>query len=94
MPVTGLWRHHDGAPEPPLRLDDVRFDLEDGTLRYPHTRESAPESALVGYLDEARRLFADREAMATTRTDSGASGLSADFEALRWFELPSSSVAG
>jgi selenocysteine lyase/cysteine desulfurase len=90
--VTGLWHHRDGAPEPPLRLDDVVFDQDDGTLRYPHTRESAPESALEGYLDEARSLFASRQS--DRSLSSEASGLSDDFESLRWFELPSRSVSG
>jgi selenocysteine lyase/cysteine desulfurase len=90
--VTGLWHHRDGAPEPPLRLDDVRFDLEDGSLRYPHTRESAPEAALAGYLDEARQLFAGRRGREDLAV-RGASGLSDDFEALRWFELPAGTIA-
>ncbi len=91
-PVTGLWHHRDGAPEPPLRLDDVVFDADDGVLRYPHTRESAPESALEGYLDEARALFLERQGHELQ--PAGDSGLSDDFESLRWFELPSGSVAG
>ena len=52
-PVTGLWRHRAGPVEPPLRLTDLRFD-EDGVLTYPHTRVTAPESALAGYLADAR----------------------------------------
>lgn len=88
-PVTGLWRHRAGPVEPPMRLADVRF-TDQGELVYPHTRETAPESALAGYLDDARALFARRRG-ADDEVD--ATGLSADFEALRWFELPAASLA-
>ncbi len=47
----------------------------------PHDR--APESALAGYLEEARRVFADADEQA----DADA-WVSEDFEHLRWFELP------
>jgi selenocysteine lyase/cysteine desulfurase len=83
-PATGLWRHRSGPVEPPLRLRDVSYDA-DGVLRYPAHRETAPEEALAGYLEEARRLVAERpepEAAAL------AGSLSDDFESLRWFELP------
>jgi len=89
-PVTGLWRHRDGATEPAMRLADVRF-AADGALVYPHTRETAPESALAQYLDEARRLFAEHAT--TAAVEEGATGLSSDFESLRWFELPSISLS-
>ena len=49
-PASGLWRHHADPPEPPLRLTDVHYDTG-GRLVYPHTHETAPESALAGYLD-------------------------------------------
>jgi selenocysteine lyase/cysteine desulfurase len=88
-PETGLWHHRQGAVEPLLRLADVRF-ADDGSLDHPHTRETAPEDALAGYLDEARRVF---EARAAIRPDDeAATGLSGDFEALRWFELPAASL--
>jgi hypothetical protein len=86
-PVTGLWRHVAGPVEPPLRLDDVRFD-ERGDLVYPHAHERAEESALPRYLEEARRLLETRIAAAAGEADGRPPGLSEDFEALRWFELP------
>jgi hypothetical protein len=89
-PVTGLWRHRDGTVEPPLRLGDLEF-AADGSLVYPHTRETAPEEALADYLAVARDLFSVR-AFAVDGCDS--TGLSADFEALRWFELPAASLGG
>jgi hypothetical protein len=82
-PPTGLWHHRDLRAEPPLRLADVRFD--DGLARYPAHSARADESVLAGYLDEAERLAALRE-----RPEPGdqPTGLTADAEALRWFDLP------
>ena len=82
-PATGMWRHRDGPVEPPLRLTDVGYDA-DGALRYPAHQETAPESALVEYLEQARGIFASH----TEPADDLPQGLSADFEALRWFDLP------
>ena len=92
-PVTGRWHHRDGAVEPPLRLADVHYD-DDGVLHVHHHHETAPESALAGYLDEARalvdRLAADdaHVAAATEQDLLAAELVSEDFEALRWFDLP------
>ena len=83
-PGTGRWRLHRGPVEPPLRLTDLSYD-DDGVLRYPAHQDRAPESALAGYLEQARQLFAGRP----DPTDDAPRGLSADFEALRWFDLPS-----
>jgi len=88
-PASGLWRHRGGLVEPPLRLTQLRYDA-DGRLRYPSRHERAPESALEGYLAEARELFAKlAEEPPDARSESGtAARVSADFEELRWFELP------
>jgi hypothetical protein len=58
-------------------------------MTYPHHDEPVPESVLPGYLDEARAVMA----AAATRSAAGdepvpADAVSADFEHLRWFELP------
>ncbi|HEU5155903.1 MAG TPA: aminotransferase class V-fold PLP-dependent enzyme [Streptosporangiaceae bacterium] len=82
-PHTGLWRHHRGAPRPPLRLTDLRFEA-DGAIRYPHTRTHAGEDVLPGYLDQARTLMESRP----DHIDLRPPGLSDDFEELRWFVLP------
>jgi selenocysteine lyase/cysteine desulfurase len=82
-PHTGLWHHHAGAAEPPLRLRDVQFDAA-GRLTYPQHRAQAGEDALAGYLAQARALLAAK----VDRLDDGPTGLPDDFEALRWFELP------
>lgn len=81
-PATGLWRHRNGPVEPPLRLAQVGYG-DDGEMTYPRHDEPVPESALAGYLDEAREIFA-RAAPTDRRTGQ----VSADFEHLRWFELP------
>ena len=82
-PRTGLWRHAQGAPQAPLRLSAVSY-RPDGEMAYRHTRAQASEDAFPGYLRLARSLLADRPA----RLDEGPTGLSPEFEALRWFPLP------
>jgi selenocysteine lyase/cysteine desulfurase len=86
-PTTGIWRHRTGPVEPPLRLTDVTYDAE-GRLRYPHHDDRAPVEVLAEYLAHAEHLAGERADDA--EDDRG--GLSDDFEALRWFELPSASV--
>ena len=82
-PVTGLWRHRAGTAEPPLSLRDVRY--EDGAMRYAAHRHRAPDDALTGYLDEARRLLA---APPPSPAEPPALAVGPDFEELRWFWLP------
>jgi len=88
--TTGLWKHETGAVEPPLRLTDVTYDA-DGRMAYPRHDATAPESALAGYLDEARALFAslpdaDSHPQATDVL------LGDEVERLRWFDLPAVSL--
>ncbi|TAJ99921.1 MAG: aminotransferase class V-fold PLP-dependent enzyme [Chloroflexota bacterium] len=82
-PVTGLWQHAAGTAEPPLSLRDVRY--EDGLMRYTAHRHRAPDAALPGYLEAARRILAGPRGAAaeSLRADVGP-----DFEDLRWFWLP------
>ena len=86
-PATGRWHHRRGPVEPPLRLSQVGYDA-DGALTYPRQHDQAAESALQGYLAEAAQIL--REA---TPCD-GDGSVSADFDHLRWFELPPASLSG
>ncbi|GAB3877339.1 aminotransferase class V-fold PLP-dependent enzyme [Terrabacter terrigena] len=84
-PATGLWRHRNGPVEPPLRLDGIGFG--GGRLTYAAQPERAGEEALAGYLDEARAILASAE---PKRCDEA--HVNVDFDHLRWFELPVSSL--
>jgi Aminotransferase class-V len=86
--VSGLWRHRLGPVEPPLRLDQLHY--VDGRLTYPHRDDTAEESALAGYLQEAQDLLRNRPEPALADT----ARLSPEFDHLRWFELPATCVAG
>ena len=81
-PHTGLWHHHTGLGEPPLHLTDVHYTA--AGITSPDPRPILRENALADHLREAHALL-------TARSDSipdGPTGLSAGFEALRWFHLP------
>ncbi len=82
-PHTGLWRHASGPPRPQITLTDVTYGL-DGTMTYPRERGRAGEDAFPGYLRQARALLA----ALPSQLDDGDTGLSPEFEALRWFPLP------
>ena len=82
-PHTGLWRHASGPPRPQISLADVTYG-PDGTMNYPRGRGRAGEDAFPGYLRQARALLA----ALPSQLDDGNTGLSPEFEALRWFPLP------
>ncbi|TAK69004.1 MAG: aminotransferase class V-fold PLP-dependent enzyme [Actinomycetota bacterium] len=86
-PATGLWRHHLGLVEPPLRLRDLTAGFDGPTQLAPHP--TAPEAALAAQLAAARTLFASR---AEAPPPGPTASLSADFDHLRWFDLPASCV--
>ena len=85
-PATGLWRHADGAPEPPLSLDDIRYEA--GGLRYPAHRHREPEARLEAYIAEAERILADPAAALGPAPRPETLDVDTDFESLRWFWLP------
>jgi selenocysteine lyase/cysteine desulfurase len=87
-PHTGLWRHASGPPRPQLTLADVTYGT-DGTMTYPRQRSRAGEDAFPGYLRQARALLAGLPG----QLDDGHTGLSPEFEALRWFPLPPGSLS-
>jgi Aminotransferase class-V len=82
--TRGLWVHRNGPVEPPLRLAQVSYG-PDGEMHFPRHRQTAPESALKTYLKEGSRLL-------RTTTPPDFTGdprlVSAEFEHLRWFDLP------
>lgn len=85
--VTGLWHHRDGLVEPPLRLDQVTYS-PDGVMEYPQHDDRAPESVLADHLREGEAIM-----LATVPApDDSPTGVSAEFENLRWFELPARCV--
>jgi len=72
-------------------LSQLSYD-ETGRLCWPARHERAGEEALAGYLAEARALF---DALADRPCPDGGceTGVSEDFEELRWFELPAGCIA-
>lgn len=88
-PTTGIWVHRNGLVEPPLRLTQVAY-APDGAMSHPRGSQTAPESALVGHLEEGARLL---ETVAPPDLDTPDLAVSADFEHLRWFDLPADSIA-
>jgi selenocysteine lyase/cysteine desulfurase len=93
-PVSGLWLHRQGRPEPGSSLLDLSY--RGGRLSYPSSHVTTPEWALPGYLDEARATFDAAEARLTagTQLDVADLHLNDDFEQLRWFPLPGEVLRG
>ena len=87
-PATGLWRHRDGPVEPPLRLRPGRLRRRRRDDATRTTTSRCPEAALAGYLDEAREVFAGPRPPTSRAGRDRRPQVSADFEHLRWFELP------
>lgn len=88
-PESGRWRHRDGVVEPPIRLRDITY-ADDGTISMPHSDARGGEDLLAEHLRDGAAILA-----AATPPDlaSHAAGLSADFEHLRWFDLPTGALA-
>lgn len=86
-PVSGLWRHRGGLVEPPNRLADVRFG--DEGVRFPPGGTTGGEELLARHLTDAAAILA-----AATEPDLSdhPANVSADFEHLRWFDLPAAAI--
>ena len=84
--ASGRWTHRCGVVEPPLRLADVRFD--GAGMHAPSTRLTGDESLLRQHLLDGAKLLADSPEPDLTHPCD----LSADFEHLRWFDLPASAL--
>ena len=63
--TSGLWRHHDGPVEPPLRLRQVTVD--GGGLRYPKQHDRAGEEVLSEHLEQRTAHPGERRAGALPR---------------------------
>ena len=85
--ATGVWTHRDGVVEPPLRLggDHVR---RPGDARPDLAARRRRVAARAAPRRTARRSSPMRREPDLTPPHS----LSADFEHLRWFDLPASAV--
>ncbi len=90
-PESGLWHHRRGRPDPAMRLAHVSY--RSGKMEYRSRRATEPEWALAGYLDEARRIFAEAGPRAAQQAEPEPVVTTADFEQLRWFPLPVEALA-
>jgi selenocysteine lyase/cysteine desulfurase len=88
-PFSGLWRHVDAPEAAPLTLGDVSF--ASGVVEFHGRRATEPESALGGYLDEARRIVRDVESAPPAAAEDPE--LTPAFDLVRWFPLPSEASA-
>ena len=84
--ATGLWRHRDGLVEPPLSLRQVSY--AGGVPHMPQHRERGGEEMLAEHLREARKVFEAASGADLPDLDEHPGQVSADFEHLRWFDLP------
>ncbi len=89
-PVSGLWRHRRGYPEPLLSLKDISY--ESGRMEYGSHHITQPESVLASYQIEAARIVEEAVAEAD-KLDIQDPELPDDFERLRWFPLPGEVLA-
>jgi selenocysteine lyase/cysteine desulfurase len=83
-PLTGLWWHAAGPGEAPLSLSDVSY--RNGRMEYAVRHRLETETRLGDYLSEARLLLSGGPVAERPPVDPE---LDVDFEALRWFPLPS-----
>jgi len=85
-PDTGEWRHRAHSATAVMRLGDVSYRT--GKMEYRSRHATEPEWALPGYLDEAKQIIAATSDEFRELAIQEAARTS-DFEALRWFPLPS-----
>lgn len=86
-PSTGLWQHRRGVVEPPLSLHAVSY--EGGRPSFPATTARGGVELLRQHLIDAAAIFA---ATPGPDLDAHPADVSADFEHLRWFDLPADGV--
>lgn len=85
---TGLWRHKSGLVDPPLSLRDITYGPLGAT--FPRSNMRGGEELLAEHLVEAEQVLA---AASRPDLDSHPGHVSADFEHLRWFDLPAVCVS-
>jgi hypothetical protein len=86
---SGLWTHRQAIPMR-ARLEWLRWDSDTSTPGTPPCHEKAAESALAGYLDQARAIL---DARAELDHDATNALLGNGPDALRWFQLPWTCIA-
>jgi selenocysteine lyase/cysteine desulfurase len=79
----GRWRHRDGLVEPPISLRSISY--ADGRPHMPAERVTGGEELLADHLRDAAEILAAGEGPDLTAHPGH---VSADFEHLRWFDLP------
>ncbi|MDF1602525.1 aminotransferase class V-fold PLP-dependent enzyme [Nocardioides sp. YIM 152315] len=86
-PATGLWRHRAGVVTPPLSLRDVSY--AGGRVSMPSNTATGGEELLVEHLRDGAAILAGAVG---PDLDGHPGNVSADFEHLRWFDLPASAL--
>ncbi len=87
-PVTGMWRHRNGLVTPPLSLFDVSY--AGGRAAMPSHSATGGVELLAEHLREGADLLAAAGQPDLSRHPGS---VSADFEHLRWFDLPPECLA-
>ncbi|MEP6817333.1 MAG: aminotransferase class V-fold PLP-dependent enzyme, partial [Marmoricola sp.] len=85
--TSGRWTHREGVVEPPLRLHDVKYD--DQGMHAPTSRLSGGEELLAEHLRDGVAILS----AAPDPDLTPPANVTADFEMLRWFDLPASALA-
>ena len=88
-PLTGRWRHRDGVIEPPISMRDIRYAA--GTVSMPTSTLTGGEELLAQHLVDAEKILAEAQGPDLSEHPGE---MSADFEHLRWFDLPVSALGG
>jgi hypothetical protein len=85
--VTGRWQHREGPVAPPLSLHDISYS--GGTPSMPHNDSTGGVELLAEHLQEGAAILG---AAPEPDLSSHPGHVSADFEHLRWFDLPDGSL--
>ncbi len=83
--VTGRWHHRGGVVEPPISLHSISYD--GGRARMPDERQTGGEDLLAEQLRDGAEIL---ESAPRPDLSAHPGKVSADFEHLRWFDLPPS----